>query len=60
MELEYCIICDEPTGRAGKMDDSIYHTLKHPFYNLKTGDELGPVCEKCNEALIQLMLVSEN
>lgn len=36
MEEERCCICDEPTGRAGKQDDSLY---------LENGQ--GPYCEKC-------------
>lgn len=33
MELEYCYVCDEPTGRAGKGEDSIYCDVcdKGPF-----------------------------
>jgi len=58
MESECCIICAEPIDRK-ETDDPIYHKLKHPFYNLTTGDELGPVCEVCNKALIQLMLVNK-
>lgn len=37
MSLEYCFICDEPTGRAGASEDSIY-----------VGDD-GPYCEGCYE-----------
>jgi hypothetical protein len=33
---EYCFLCGEPTGRAGKGDDSIYCVR---------GD--GPFCEEC-------------
>jgi len=33
---ERCIDCDEPTGRAGAGDDSIY-----------TDDGDGPLCEDC-------------
>ena len=33
--LERCFRCDEPTGRAGKGDDSMY-----------LNDE-GPYCEEC-------------
>lgn len=35
--LERCVICDEPTGRAGRADDSIYC----PECNN------GPFCESC-------------
>ena len=34
-ELEYCCICDEPTERAGRLDDSLYI------------DDDGPFCEEC-------------
>lgn len=34
--LEYCCVCDEPTGRAGAGDDSLY-----------CGCDCGPFCETC-------------
>lgn len=36
MSYEYCANCDEPTGHAGKADDSLY-----------TGDGKGPFCDRC-------------
>lgn len=33
--IELCIHCEEPTGRAGKADDSLYI------------DDDGPFCESC-------------
>lgn len=33
---ERCMVCDEPTGRAGKGDDSLYRD-----------DDTGPYCEEC-------------
>ena len=36
MGLELCLDCDEPTGRAGRSDDSMY-----------TPDGVGPFCEDC-------------
>ena len=36
MELERCCICDQETGRAGRLDDSLY---------LDNGE--GPFCEEC-------------
>jgi predicted amidophosphoribosyltransferase len=36
MNKELCFICDEPTGRAGITDDSLYFDV---------GD--GPYCEDC-------------
>ncbi len=40
MELERCVLCDEPTGNAGKGEDSFY---------LDNGD--GPYCEDCFDIL---------
>lgn len=42
-KLELCCKCDQPTGRVGKFDDSIFITL------ISTGDTLGPFCEACRE-----------
>lgn len=39
MKPEHCWICDEPTGRAGRGEDSIYDA-----------DDNGPYCEDCREA----------
>lgn len=36
MEEEQCCICDSPTGKAGRGDDSIYV-------------EIGPLCDKCTD-----------
>ncbi len=33
--IELCIECDQPTGRAGRLDDSLYR------------DGKGPYCEEC-------------
>ena len=33
--LEHCCECDEPTGRAGRGEDSLYH------------DDNGPFCSDC-------------
>ena len=41
MTLEKCCACDEPTGRAGRCDDSLFM------------DDDGPFCEACFEATIQ-------
>ena len=38
-DLEYCSKCGEPTGRAGRYEDSIYIL------------ETGPLCEKCEHVL---------
>ena len=39
--LEYCCACDDPTGRAGQGEDSLY---------TDSGD-MGPYCEDCWEHL---------
>ena len=41
MSIERCINCDEPTGRAGEGEDSIF-----------AGD-VGPLCEDCYESIKQ-------
>lgn len=44
--LERCYICDEPTGRAGRCDDSIFvEIIKERGFDL--GEEVGPLCEEC-------------
>ena len=39
-EIELCCACDNPTGRAGKQDDSLF------VYHETIGD-IGPFCEDC-------------
>lgn len=34
--LEYCCECDQPTGRAGRTEDSLF-----------TEDDRGPFCSEC-------------
>mgnify|MGYP001591073086 CR=1 FL=1 len=34
-DIERCCVCDEPTGKAGREEDSLY------------GDDDGPYCETC-------------
>ena len=41
--IERCCLCDEPTGRAGKYDDSIFIDLPNCT--------LGPLCETCMHGL---------
>ena len=41
-DIERCSHCDEPTGKAGRGDDSRYSTLPD-------GVEHGPLCESCFE-----------
>ena len=40
MALEYCCVCGNPTGKAGKGDDSLYI------------DDDGPYCEECWDEMI--------
>ncbi len=37
--LEYCFVCEQPTGRAGQSEDSFYCTC-----------DKGPFCEECWDA----------
>lgn len=39
LPLEYCIKCDQPTGRAGRAEDSLY--CDNPDC------DKGPYCEDC-------------
>ena len=53
MTKERCTICDEPTGHAGRGDDSIYIDL--------AGEEIGPLCDDCSriiESLAPLVTIS--
>ena len=36
LTLEYCCECEQPTGRAGRSEDSLYRN-----------DDSGPFCENC-------------
>lgn len=46
MAFEFCFKCDDPTGRAGRSEDSIY-------VDLPDGSTLGPFCETCHESYWQ-------
>lgn len=39
LTLERCSECDEPTGNAGRYDDSLYIETD--------GKEIGPLCSEC-------------
>lgn len=39
MKTEHCSECDQPTGKAGRSDDSIY--------KIREGEEIGPLCDSC-------------
>jgi len=59
MESERCCLCDDPTGRAGVADDSIYVTLVATLFGVEKGDPVGPLCLACYYALEQLSLIDE-
>lgn len=63
IQFEYCSECGEPTGRAGKADDSIYVELKHAWNNgyvtRSSGTELGPLCEGCYYILKKKGVIDE-
>ncbi len=42
--LERCYLCDEPTGRAGAGEDSIFIDTPH--------GRIGPLCEKCRDGIL--------
>lgn len=44
--LEYCCICDEPTGRAGKAEDSLYLETDEGPFCLECWEEMR--CSSCN------------
>ena len=56
LPLEHCRLCDEPTGRAGRGDDSIYcELLNHIVLGgvpYDSGDEIGPLCSGCKDTLV--------
>ena len=39
MTIELCCECDQPTGDAGRLDDSIF--IQYP------DKEIGPLCDEC-------------
>jgi len=51
--LEYCCDCDEPTGRAGRGEDSIYADP------VNGDDEIGPLCWECYQDLICAKIVKD-
>lgn len=58
---ELCCECDDPTGRAGKCEDSIYaiaymgfQTGKHVSGKyVSSGEECGPFCHQCYRKLYE-------
>ena len=49
--LEYCCECDNPTGNAGRGEDSIYAEL------MVDGDEIGPLCRECYDELLATKII---
>jgi hypothetical protein len=49
--LELCCLCEAPTGRAGRGDDSIYKELLLDWGWQDAGEVLGPLCEECYREL---------
>jgi hypothetical protein len=41
MNIERCCVCDDPTGRAGSADDSLY-----------TSEGIGPFCLSCYDGAV--------
>lgn len=52
-EIEICYSCDQPTGRAGRTEDSIYTTF------VVGGDEVGPLCFPCYRRLVYYGIIVE-
>jgi len=52
--LEYCCECDNPTGNAGRGEDSIYADF------LIGGDEIGPLCWECYENLVAAKIIKSD
>lgn len=62
--IELCCLCNEPTGRAGRSEDSIYLVcLEEPVYceccvppepSIVPGQEAGPLCPGCYQRLLTM------
>ena len=63
LELEICCLCGCPTERAGRADDSIYSDVVLSFridsLTFEPGNEVGPLCVECWQALNQLMVIDD-
>ena len=46
MEMDFCCECDKPIGGLEKTPDSL-------FVESVTGDEIGPLCQECLNALVE-------
>lgn len=51
INIEHCVICDEPTGNSGGTEDSLYAfkkvTEENKLKGISLGEEIGPLCTKC-------------
>ena len=59
-DIETCDICGDPTGRAGKVEDSLYGewTINPPrLPSKKQGEEAGPFCANCYDCLFIVGLI---
>jgi hypothetical protein len=66
-KIETCCICGDPTGKAGRSDDSIYKECVSAFQftpnpdgpYAMVGEEIGPLCPDCCDRLESLGYVAE-
>ena len=62
INYESCEICGEPTGKAGKGEDSLYAEWRITPPTLpsrKKGTEAGPFCANCYDCLNIVGLIKE-
>lgn len=61
MDAEHCSECGEPTGRAGRGDDSIFVELVRDWCRprgvTEAGTDVGPLCVECYHRLVEEGLV---
>lgn len=56
--IEFCKVCNGPTGQGPiRTNSSIYVDINGAFFSYHTGDEVGPLCPACWEAMVQLGLI---
>jgi len=52
--LEYCCECGQPTGNAGRGEDSIYAET------MIGEDEIGPLCSECYDELVFAKIIKSD
>lgn len=65
--VEHCCLCSEPTGRAGRADDSIFVELlvdwpsenPNSYAVTPAGSKIGPLCNKCHIRMKEEGLVEQ-